>query len=536
MEELRSTKLFVDIFYRFVVGAAIRLGSRGDLIELNLGPSISQFQGSITASSSTPSIQSGSQPAAVPAYSQSGPGSFQSTTAESERFLQAAYNAQQQQLRLHQQQLKQRAVTYPSTLGQLQDPGTGQTFPLDFGMLSGGTGYGHRIAGKGSAEHELSGLSMTQRAFDFDPSSQDFSGREAARLLDRTGQRQVTSQSDRKYGHFLSASQQSQIQSQGAQATPSATHEVGKSSPSLAQLQQTESMMSSYAFTRSASGTQSSSRSQQQQLQQQQQQLQQSSHLSPSARQHHSSQLQLQQQHAMFATSRGLSGSSLANPGPALNPSRSRTRDNSTQRAQSQQQMSMSQHMQHTHHGLLSGVPDYDYEDTHIGPSYHGTNSTSPIHASRSTSNISLPGDYPDPFGSYGGAANAGATGSTSRGYDIGDISLGLESEEYTVGNASRRPSYTMHSSSRVSDNSLQSQHESDFDSYEAQMLSLRLNSPRHGLSEQQSFHSHLAGGVAGQGSVSGTGQGILPESQLAGRSPLLFHPQSSNIDSTNNP
>ena len=521
----------MDIFYRFVVGAAIRLGSRGDLSELNLGPSISQFQGSSTATSSTPSSQSGSLTVAAPAYSQSGPGSFQSTTAESERFLQAAYNAQQQQLRLHQQQLKQRAVTYPSTLGQLQDPGTGQTFPLEFGMLSGGTGYGHRTSGKGPAEHELSGLSMTQRAFDFDPSTQDFSGREAARLLDRTGQRQVTSQSDRKYGHFLSASQQSQIQSQGAQATPSASHEAGKAP--LSQLQQTESMMSSYAFARSASGSQSSSRSQQQQ------QLQQQS----TARQHHSSQLQLQQQqHAMFATSRGLSGgSSLANPGPALNSSRSRTRDSSTQRAQSQQQMSMSQHMQHTHHGLLSGVPDYDYEDTHIGPSYHGTNSTSPIHASRSTSNISLPGDYPDPFGSYGGAVNAGATGSisSSRGYDIGDISLslgGLESEEYTVGNASRRPSYTMHSSSRVSDNSLQTQHESDFDSYEAQMLSMRLNSPRHGLSEQQSFHSHLASGVTGQGSVSGTGQGILPESQLAGRSPLLFHPQSSNIDSTNNP
>lgn len=245
----------------------------------------------------------------------------------------------------------------------------------------------------------------------------------------------------------------------------------------------------------------------------------------------------------MFGTSRGLSGSSLTNPGPAQNSSRSRTRDSTqrdstgTQRAQSQQ-LSMSQHMQHTHHGLLSSVTDYDYEDSHIGPSYHGPNSTSPIHSSRSASNTSLPGDYPDPFGSYGGPVIAGAAGSISRGYDIGDLSLGLESEDYTVGNASRRPSYTMHSSSRASDNSLQSQHDSDFDSYEAQLLSMRLNSPRHGHSEQQSFHSHLSAGVTGQGSISGTGQGNLPESQsqLAGRSPSLFHPQSSNIDSSNNP
>ena len=220
MEEVRSTKLFVDIFYRFVVGAAIRLGSRGDLSELNLGPSISQYQGSSTstASSSTPSSQSGSgsQPPAAPAYPQSGPGSFLSVNSDSERFMQAAYNAQQQQLRLQQQQLKQRAVTYPSNLGQLQDPGTGQTFPLEFGMLSGGSGsgYGHRAVGKGSADHEPSGPSMTQRAFDYDPNSQDFAGRDAVRLLDRTGQRQVAALGDRKYGHFSSTSHQGQPQGQ----------------------------------------------------------------------------------------------------------------------------------------------------------------------------------------------------------------------------------------------------------------------------------------------------------------------------------
>jgi hypothetical protein len=493
---------------------------------------VAQFLGSTVSGAPHQSFPPQAQSSGVPVHpnlSQSAGSSGFISNAESER-MQAVYHAQQQNLRLHQQQLKQRAVTHPSLLGQFADPVTGLTFTRDIG--AGITAlHGSRSGRQDSLEQPGPNL---QRAFEYDSLAQDYQYRESLRALDTTGQRQTIPQ-DRKYGQYQSQSQGPNYQGQGqsslsgmafgqqgqvqggAQATSTSVHDLGGKDPHGHQGQGgVEGFMSPYGFGRSGSGSGSHAGMQpghapqthgqgqgqipprQQQSQQQRQQLQ------------HSLQQQ-QQQQAMFAASRGLSAI-LNNQGV----SRTRGREISSRPSQQAQEMLSS------HHGL-SGILDFDYDEAHSS-GYLGR-AISPSRSSRTSSSASANNDYASDYGSF--------VSSNSRGYEKVDILSGLENEDYMVGTVSRRPSYTMHSSPRPSELSLiQQQAEGDFECFEGHLHAMRINSPLR--PEQQPFLGPLSGGGGGKGAATSTGAGTGPgggasDSHLAGR-----HPASvQNLDTT---
>lgn len=438
--------------------------------------------------------------------------------------MQAVYHAQQQNLRLHQQQLKQRAVTHPSLLGQFADPVTGLTFTRDIG--AGITA----LHGSRSRQESLEQPGPTlQRAFEYDSLAQDYQYRESLRAQDSSGQRQTIPQ-DRKYSQYQSQNQGSNYQGQGqsslsgvafgqqgqsqggSQTASTSIHDTGGKGPHGHQSQGgVEGFMSPYGFGRSGSGSGShpgmqpghplqgqshglgQAQSRQPQSQQQRQQLQ------------HSLQ---QQQQAMFAASRGLGGASLNNQGM----NRPRTREMSSRPNQQSQEML-------SHHGL-SSILDFDYDEGHSS-GYLGR-AISPSRSSRTSSSASVNNDYASDYGSF--------VSSNSRGYEKVDTMSGLENEDYMVGTVSSRPSYTMHSSPRPSELSLIQQQEGDFEGFEGHLQALRINSPIR--SEQQPFLGPLSGG--GMGATNSTGAGSGPgggssDSHFISRPPASVQ----NLDTT---
>jgi hypothetical protein len=528
LEETKSAKLCVDIFYRFCLGVSIRQTATSGLSDLKLGPNVAQFLGSavpgVPHQSFPPHAQSSGVPI-HPSLSQStGSGGFISN-AESER-MQAFYHAQQQNLRLHQQQLKQRAVTHPSLLGQFADPVTGLTFTRDVG--AGITALHSSRAGRQDPS-EQPGPNL-QRAFEYDSLAQDYQYRESMRALDTTGQRQTIPQ-DRKYGQYQSQSQGPSYQGQGqsslsgmafgqqgqgqggAQTASTSVHDTGGKGPHGHQGQGgAEGFMSPYGFGRSGSGSGSHSGMQpghppqthgqgqvqprQQQSQQQRQQLQHS--------------LIQQQQQAMFAASRGLGGAILNNQGI----SRARGREISSRPSQQAQEMLSS------HHGL-SGILDFDYDEAHSS-GYLGR-AISPSRSNRTSSSASVNNDYVSDYGSF--------VSSNSRGYEKVDVMSGLENEDYMVGTVSRRPSYTMHSSPRPSELSLiQQQEDGDFEVFEGHLQAMRINSPLR--PEQQPFLGPLSGRGMGAATSTGAGTGAgggASDSHFASRPPASVQ----NLDTT---
>lgn len=484
---------------------------------------MAQFIGSTVPGAPHQSFPPQAQSSGAPTHSNisqnMGGGGFIST-AESDR-MQAVYHAQQQNLRLHQQQLKQRAVTHPSLLGQFADPVTGLTFTRDVG--AGITALHNNRSRHDSLEQPGPTL---QRAFEYDSLAQDYQYRESMKALDSSGQRQTIPQ-DRKYGQYQSQNQgpnyqgqgQSSLsgmafgqqgQSQGGTQTASASvHDAGGRGSHGHQSQGgVEGFMSPYGFGRSGSGSHlgmqpghplqgqshglGQAQSRQPPLQQQRQQLQ------------HSLQ---QQQQAMFAASRGLGGASLNNQGM----NRPRTREMSSRPNQQSQEML-------SHHGL-SSILDFDYDEGHSS-GYLGS-AISPSRSSQTSSSASVNNDYASDYGSF--------VSSNSRGYEKVDAMSGLENEDYMVGTGSSRPSYTMHSSPRPSELSLIQQQEVDFEGFEGHMQALRINSPIR--SEQQPFFGSLSGGGMGATSTgAGTGSsGGSLDSHFIGR------PSTSvqNLDTT---
>ena len=583
MEESRSAKLFVDILYHFAVGLSIRLAAANEMKALNLGPSAFQVSGSTTSTPSphsfSPQFASKVVAGATPPLQVQGPGQGQGlgqgsvcppAGTESER-LQAAYHAQQQHLRHHQQQLKQRAVTHPSLLGPLTDINTGQTFNRD------PNGALYRSGRHGSCEEVTVGPSV-QRAFDYDAATQEFAHRDALRLLDQTGQR--SSAQDRKYSQYQAMNYPGQGQGQGqlfqgglgfgsqqtqqtaAQSTPSSPHESLKGSHTQQQ-QQADGYLSPFSFNRSTSGPQLGTRHTQQQQQQQQQQsihgLGQGQGLGhgqgqgqgPSSRHQSQQQQQLQlhlqqqqmqqqqqQQHAIH--SRGaISGAPSSSLGLIQNTNRGRSRDGpgptrnqQTLSGQQNQGQGLSQSQGQHLHGLHGVMGDFEYDDPHTNPYLGGIRSLSPGPSSRTSSNVSMNGDYAGDFSSFGGSLMS-TSGTNSRGYDLGDVLLRLggdrererDNEDYTVGNVSRRPSYTINSSmnsnssprpgsSDISVLLQQQQHDTNYEGYEAHLNARRVTSPRQ--SDQISFYDSM--GVPSSGNMAGAGTGSVGQGQ--GQSP----------------
>lgn len=521
LEETRSAKLCVDVFYRFALGVAIRQAATSGLSELKLGPNATQTQGSAVPIASQQPFPSQAQATGPPAQSHQSIGSGFTSNAESDR-MQAVYHAQQQNLRLHQQQLKQRAVTHPSLLGQFTDPVTGQTFQMDAG--AGITALHAQRAARHS-DPEVSAPSL-QRAFDYDTAHVDYQYGESMRFLDSSGQRQTVPQ-DRKYGQYQSQGQGQgsnyqgqpsmlgaafgqQGQGQGISHTvPASVHDTGKGQHSLqSQGHSVEGFISPYGFGRSGSGphtghtTQIHSQGQGHQPRQQQQ------HQSQQQRQQQQHQHSLQQQQqAMFAASRGLGGALLNNQGI----SRSRARDLSTRPSQQGQEMLSG------HHGF-SGILDFEYDEGH-NSAYLGR-AISPSRSSRTSSSASVNNDYASDYGSY--------ASSNSRGYEKVDTMAGLESEDYMVGTVSGRPSYTKYSSPRPSELSFtQLQQEGDFEGFEGHLQGLRIDSPLR--SDQQPFLGSLSMGGMGTSTSTGGGAGAggVSESHFTGRPPA----SGQNID-----
>ena len=488
---------------------AIRQAATSGLSDLKLGPNVAQFIGSTVPGGTHQSFPPLSPSSGVPIHSNlsqsAGGSSGFITNAESER-MQAVYHAQQQNLRLHQQQLKQRAVTHPSLLGQFADPVTGHTFSRDVGA---GITALHSSRSVRQDSQELPGPNL-QRAFEYDTLAQDYQYRESMRALDATGQRQSIPQ-DRKYGQYQSQNQGPSYQGHmafgqqgqgGAQTASTSVHDPGGKGPHGHQPQGgVDAFMSPYGFGRSGSGSGTHSGMQpghppqvhgqgqggqgqglvqprQQQSQQQRQQLQHSLQ---------QQQQQQQQQQAKFAASRGLGGAVLNNPG--IN--RARGREGLSRPIQQGQELLPS------HHGL-SGILDFDYDEAHSS-GYLGR-AISPSRSSRTSSSASVNNDYASDYGSF--------VSSSSRGYEKVDVMSGHENEDYMVGTVSRRPSYTMHSSPRPSELSIiqQQQQEGDFEGFEGHLQALRISSPLR--QEQQPFLGPLSGGGGGMGAATGAGSG----------------------------
>ena len=142
IEEVRSAKLYVDIFYRFVIGVTIRLAATNAIPELSLGSNVAQHLG-VAPSGNVPVFPTQVKSLSpVPSSFNRGEGILGEGTNQQSIYQQQQQIIRQQQLQLqqqlqHQQLVKQRSQAHPSLSGQTDTQNQGSGSLVQFGWEHG---------------------------------------------------------------------------------------------------------------------------------------------------------------------------------------------------------------------------------------------------------------------------------------------------------------------------------------------------------------------------------------------------------------